>query len=407
MNVNCNQVLLVDDDEDVRSALGQTLELADFEAQLASSFVMAKDAIRSDFAGVIVTDIRMPGRDGFHLLNHAQAQDPELPVILLTGEGDIPMAVKAMQNGAFDFLEKPCAPQELLEIINRAIERRQHVLTERHEQALAEKGDAASRMVFGTSSKAEDLRVRVRGVAKQSGDVLVTGEPGTGTYKIAEVIHLLAHGSEAPFVKRSAAALDQVGLQQAMDLAQGGSLFIDEVSGLDAESQFLLLDHIAPLRLIAGTYRDLAQDVADGRFNHDLYLKLDLHRVHIPSLADRPEDIPPMFRRYVAQASEQANLTPPEITPDVTADLMAREWSGNARALMNVAMRFAMGLEPRPQTKQLGFAEQLAQTEKAILSEAMTQHKGRVADAMEALKLPRKTLYDKLSKHGLRPEDFR
>jgi two-component system C4-dicarboxylate transport response regulator DctD len=407
MSVTCNTVLLVDDDEAVRTALGQTLELSEIDVQLASSFLMAKDAICSDFSGVIVTDIRMPGRDGFHLLEYAHTQDADLPVILLTGEGDIPMAVRAMQKGAFDFLEKPCAPQDLIAIVRRALDHRQSALTVRFEQAQAEKGDAASRMLFGVSQKADEMREEVRRIAKTTGDVLVTGKPGTGTYKFAEVIHLLSAGSEAPFVKRSAAALDLAGLQHAMDLALGGSLFLDEVSGLSAQAQFELLEHSGTMRLIAGTYRDLRDEVEQGRFNHDLMLKLELHRVHIPSLADRPEDIPSMFRRYVAQASEQADLTPPEITPAVIADVMAREWPGNARALMNGAMRFAMGLDVALSQVQLGLAEQMAQTERTILTEALTQHKGRVADAMDALKLPRKTLYDRLAKHNLKPEDFR
>jgi len=114
------RVLLVDDDAPVREALGQTLELADLQPTLAGSFIVAKDSINRQFDGVIVTDIRMPGRDGFHLLEYTRSVDPELPVILLTGEGDIPMAVKGMSAGAFDFLEKPCAPQPFLEVVHLA-----------------------------------------------------------------------------------------------------------------------------------------------------------------------------------------------------------------------------------------------------------------------------------------------
>jgi len=405
--MNCTQVILVDDDKAVREALSQTLELADLSPHPASSFVMAKDGITSEFEGVIVTDIRMPGRDGFHLLEYAQEQDTDLPVILLTGEGDIPMAVRAMQQGAFDFIEKPCGPQDFITVVQRALEHRQAALTARRDIALAEAGDAASRMLFGTSDQAEALRARAREIAKSRGDVLVTGKPGTGAYKVAEVIHLLSAGSEAPFIKRAAAGLDAGAMQAVLDLAKGGSLFIDEVAMLSDEAQFALLDSAGGVRVIAGTYRNLHKDVEGGRFNHDLFLKLGLHKIHVPSIADRPEDIPVMFRRYVAQASEQANLTPPPISPAVLSDLLAQDWSGNARALMNAAMRFAMGLDEPKQSTRQGLAEQMAQTEKAILTAAMTEHKGSVAEAMEALQLPRKTLYDKLSKHGLRPEDFR
>ena len=115
-----NAVLLVDDDAAVRAALAQTLDLADLEPITAGSFVAAKDHITRDFPGVVLSDIRMPGRDGFHLLSYAREIDKDLPVVLLTGEGDIPMAVSAMEQGAFDFLEKPCAPQDLVAVIGRA-----------------------------------------------------------------------------------------------------------------------------------------------------------------------------------------------------------------------------------------------------------------------------------------------
>ena len=142
-------VLLVDDDRAVREALAQTLELADLHPIPAGSFVAAKHHITSEFPGVILSDIRMPGRDGFHLLNYAREVDAGLPVILLTGEGDIPMALSAMDRGAFDFLEKPCAPADLLAVLHRALQQRRAVLAQRAEQARREAGDPASRLIFG------------------------------------------------------------------------------------------------------------------------------------------------------------------------------------------------------------------------------------------------------------------
>ena len=138
------KVLLVDDDAAVREALGQTLDLAEMEPVLAGSFVAAKDHISPEFEGVILSDIRMPGRDGFHLLDYAQEIDAELPVILLTGEGDIPMAVRAMEQGAFGFLEKPCAPADLLAEVERALKTRALVLENRRLKAQLEAGDPAT-----------------------------------------------------------------------------------------------------------------------------------------------------------------------------------------------------------------------------------------------------------------------
>ncbi|MEM9577175.1 MAG: sigma-54 dependent transcriptional regulator [Pseudomonadota bacterium] len=405
------QVLLVDDDSAVRDALAQTLELADMEPVTASSFVAAKDHITRGFDGVVLSDLRMPGRDGFYLLTYARGQDPELPVILLTGEGDIPTAMKAVEQGAYDFLEKPCAPKDLIAVLESALEARRGVLEMRALRATLETGDPAARMLFGISQQADGLRARVRRVAMTDTEVLVTGAPGTGVSKVAEVIHLSSARSKAPFVKRAASALDSANLQEALSAARTGSLFIDEVSQLPAQVQIALMETLEAgslTRVIAGSNLDLKACVEAGTFNADLYYRLDVTPVRIPSLAERPEDIPVLFRHYVEQASEQAGLTAPPVTPAVTSRLMALEWPGNARALMSEAMRFALGLseQSRPD-EELGLAEHLAQFEQSLLEQALRRADGKAVEAARALKLPRKTFYDKLARHGIRPEAFR
>jgi two-component system C4-dicarboxylate transport response regulator DctD len=404
------RVLLVDDDIEVREALGQMLELAELEPTLAGSFVAAKDLIRRDFDGVIVTDIRMPGRDGFHLLDHARTVDPELPVILLTGEGDIPMAVKAMDAGAHSFLEKPCAPSDLLATVQSALGLRAEILAARQQRLQLESGDAASRMLHGTSHLASDLRERVRAVARAGAEVLVLGEPGSGTPKVAEVIHLLSAAARHPFVKRSAAGLDVQSLAEAFSVAGAGTFYIEEVAQLGGPVQFALLDRLEAgggARIIAGSTHDLAAAVDAGRFSPDLFYRLDLMRVRIPAIRERTEDIPILFRHYVAQACEQANLPHLDITSDHIARLMAQDWPGNARALMNAAMRFVMGLGDTDEAAGLGLAEQMARVERQLLIEALGKAAGSATAAARALKLPRKTFYDKLARHGIRPEDYR
>ncbi len=406
------KVLLVDDDAAVREALAQTLELADFTAVTAGSFVAAKDRITRDFDGVILSDMRMPGRDGFHLLKYAQGQDPDLPVILLTGEGDIPMAVEAMGQGAFDFLEKPCAPAALLAVLERALKTRALVLDNRRLRDLVRKGDPASRMIFGTSEISEALRARVRRVAQTEGEVLVFGAPGTGISKVAEVIHLSSARSKAAFVKRAAAEMGSEALAAALEAAAGGSLFLDEVTLLPAQTQLALIEALegAPAaRLMTGSTRDVEAAVREGRLHADLYYRLEVMPVRIPALSERPEDIPSMFRQYVDQAAEQAGLTRPEVTPQVVADLMARDWPGNARALMSAAMRFVMGVHEDAVAPDaaLGLSEQMAQVEQSLLEAALRRADGQASAAAKALKLPRKTFYDKLARYGIRPEDFR
>jgi two-component system C4-dicarboxylate transport response regulator DctD len=405
------QVLLVDDDAAVREALAQTLELSDMTPITANSFVAAKDRITAKFEGVILSDMRMPGRDGFHLLDYARKQDPDLPVILLTGEGDIPMAVAAMGQGAFGFLEKPCAPAALISILERALKTRALVLENRKLRLLVETGDPAARMIFGSSGLADDLRRQVRLVGQAEGDALVTGAPGSGISKVAEVIHLSSARSKAPFVKRAASGLSPDGLAAALKEAEGGSLFIDEISQLPAQVQLALGEadgRQMGVCLIAGNTRDLAGDVQAGRFNADLFYRLVALSVRIPSLAERREDIPVMFRRYVAQAAEQGGLAAPEVTPEVIAGLMARDWPGNARSLMSAAMRFVMGMpEEVTADASLGLVEQMSMIERSLLETALRRAAGQASAAAEALKLPRKTFYDKLARYSIRPEDFR
>ncbi|MEQ5868810.1 sigma-54-dependent Fis family transcriptional regulator [Sagittula sp. NFXS13] len=404
------QVLLVDDDAAVREALGQTLELHDFSAVTAGSFVEAKDRIASDFAGVIVSDIRMPGRDGFHLLDYAREADPDLPVILLTGEGDIPMAVRAMSRGAFGFLEKPCSPKELTAVVERALTVRGMVLENRRMKAQLETSDPAARMIFGRSPQVESLRSQVRVAGRAGTEALVLGAPGSGVSKVAEVIHLSSLLSKGPFVKRAAAGLDRAGLDIAWEAAQGGALFLDELGQLPEDTQVALSDALerGGARLIAGTTQDLRRAVDEGRLSADIYYRLEVCQARIPSLAERPEDIPVLFGHYVAQAAEQAGIEAPRITPEHEAGLMAQEWPGNARSLMSAAMRFVLGMpDELSQAKDLGLAEQMAQVERSLLAASLGRHNGRASEAAKALKLPRKTMYDKLAKYGLKPEAFK
>ncbi len=404
------RVLLVDDDRDIREALGQTVELAGMRPTLAGSFVEAKDLLTRSFAGVIVSDIRMPGRDGFHLLDYVREIDPELPVILLTGEADIPMAVRAMSAGAYDFLEKPCAPQNFVTIVARAQTARALVLENRRLKSELEAGDAASRMLVGRSQLSEELRNQARAAARAGTEVLIIGEPGSGTPKMAEVIHLLSDAAARPFVKRAAASLDGAGLDAAITEAGQGTLYLDEIISLSPALQLTLLDRLEEggiARIIAGATRSLSEAMAAGQFNPELFYRLDLMRVRIPSIRERPEDIPVLFQHYVSLACEQANLEPREITAKTTARLVAQDWPGNARALMNAAMRFALGLDDDDDQAAGGLSAQMAQVERSLLIAALQRHHGRVTDVVKELKLPRKTFYDKLTKHKLRAEDYR
>lgn len=405
--MNATPVLLVDDDAAVREALAQTLDLAGLQAIPAASFVAAKDHIRRDFPGVILSDLRMPGRDGFHLLSYAHQVDSELPVVLLTGEGDIPMAVSAMEQGAFDFLEKPCAPGDLVAVLARAIKSRGAVLAARAETTRAERGDPAARLLFGQSDLAQGLRARVRLLARLRTEVLVSGPPGSGISKVAEAIHLCSDRAQGPFEKRAAEGLERAALERAAQAASGGTLFLDEITLLPADTQIALIEALEgplDLRLMAGSTAISGQTT----LNPDLSYRFEASNVRIPSLAERPEDIPVLFRLYVAQAAEQAGLEAPEITQDHLAALMAQDWPGNARSLMSAAMRLVLGVTGEvAQTTGLGLSEQMARVERSLLVAALERYNGQASAAAKALKLPRKTFYDKLTRYEIRPDEFR
>uniref|UniRef100_A0A2A3JWE0 Sigma-54 factor interaction domain-containing protein n=1 Tax=Alloyangia mangrovi TaxID=1779329 RepID=A0A2A3JWE0_9RHOB len=246
--------------------------------------------------------------------------------------------------------------------------------------------------------------------ARAGTDVLITGAPGSGLSKVAEVVHLCSNRSKGPFEKRSAAGLDRVALGEFWRGCAAGTVFLDEICQLPKDSQLALVDLLEEggSRLIAGTVRDLAREVESGAFSAELFYRLEVMQIHIPALGERPEDIPVLFRHYVAQAAEQAGLEPPEITEEVISGLIARDWPGNTRSLMSAAMRFALGLgESEDMGEGLGLTERLAQVERSLLVEALKRTGGQASAAAQALKLPRKTFYDKLAKYGIRAEDYR
>ena len=403
------RVLLVEDDAPVREALAQTLELAGLDVLPVGSFVVAKDHISPGFDGVVLSDIRMPGKDGMALLGFARKTDPDLPVILLTGEGDVPLAVKALGEGAFDFLEKPCPTGQLVATVTRALDARRIALDDRRLKADIRTGDAAARLLYGHSAMAERLRDQCRQIAPVPGAVLIEGAPGSGLSKVAEVLHLLSPRVSGPFVKIAAAGLSATEIQDALAGAEGGSLFLNEVTSLSAASQYALLDALdrsVDTRVLAGTTVEIGNAMDAGDFNADLFYRLDGLRVRIPALRERPEDIPVLFRHYVAQAAEQSGVDPRPIPAGLLASLMSQDWPGNARALMNAAMRFTLGLAPE-EGPEMGLAEKMAQIEASLLTDALTRHKGNATETAQALKLPRKTFYDKLAKYGIRAEDYR
>ncbi|MEM8753467.1 MAG: sigma-54 dependent transcriptional regulator [Pseudomonadota bacterium] len=442
------RVLLVDDEAEVRAALAQAFELADLKVEEAASAAAAMKALRRAPPGAVVTDLRMPGEDGFAVLAAAHAADPEIPVVILTGHGDVPLAVRAVGQGAYDFIEKPASPARLTEVLRRALDRRRLVLENRALRRRVQRPEGLpltgrrERLTIGEAPASRAFRDRLEAVAAAEADALIVGETGTGKEGAARAIHALSARARGPFVTVNCGGLDpdtasaelfgyetgafsgaRAGRPGRFEEAEGGVVFLDEVESMPAALQPGLLRVLAErevrrlgaprpvrldIRVIAAAKADLREEVAAGRFREDLFYRLDVARLRVPPLRERLSDAPLLFSIFV----ERAGGGDAAATPEVSARLMAHDWPGNVRELKNAAERFACGLglaigEDEGETPPATLAARMEAFERRVIEEALAAASGRVAAAAEALGLPRKTLYDKLARHGLAGADFR
>ncbi|HFL7940180.1 sigma-54-dependent transcriptional regulator [Pseudomonas putida] len=438
-----NSVIVVDDEASIRSAVEQWLSLSGFSVQLFARAEECLAHLPQHFPGVIISDVRMPGMDGLQLLERLQADDPDLPVILLTGHGDVPMAVEAMRSGAYDFLEKPFTPQHLLGSLRRALEKRQLVLENRrlHEQA-----DLKSRLegtLLGMSQGLQQLRRQVLELASLPVNVLIRGETGSGKERVARCLHDFGPRAGKPFVALNCAAIPEslfeaelfghesgafTGAQGKrigkLEYANGGTVFLDEIESMPLAQQAKLLRVIqeqklerlganqsisVDLRVIAATKPDLLEEARAGRFREDLAYRLNVAELRLAPLRERREDIPLLFEHFARAAGEKLGRAAPVLSGVQLAQLLSHDWPGNVRELANAAERHALGLsspniEATPAGQSLG--EQMEAFEAQCLRAALRQHGGEIKSVMEALQLPRRTLNEKMQRHGLVREDF-
>ena len=439
------QVLLIDDDPHLRQALSQTLDLAGLKVTTLVDAKGLAERIDRDWPGVVVSDIRMPGVDGLQLLQQLHEQDPELPVLLITGHGDVPLAVQAMRAGAYDFLEKPFASEDLLESVRRALALRRLVLDNRSLRlALADRQQLSGRLV-GNSPAIQRLREQIGSLASISTDVLILGETGAGKEVVARALHDLSSRRDGPFVAINAGALAESVVESELfghepgaftgaqkrrigkfEFANGGTLFLDEIESMSLEVQVKLLrllqermverlggNQLIPLdiRVIAATKEDLRTAADQGRFRADLYYRLNVAPLRIPPLRERGEDILVLFQHFANNASTRHGLPQRELQPGQRAMLLRHPWPGNVRELQNAGERFALGLDLGLELSldsQLhsaplagSLSEQVEAFERALIAAELTRTHSSLRSLAEALGVPRKTLHDKLRKHGL------
>ena len=441
--MNQPYVLLLDDDADLRHAVSQGLELEGHEVSVFEDPSAALSTISRDDYAVIVSDIMMPKMDGFAVLTQVMEIDPVLPVILITGHGDVPLAVNAMKSGAYDFIEKPFTVQKLATVVERALEKRRLVLENRRlRETLDEATDLSSRLV-GRAPSIESLRSQILALADADVDVLVLGETGTGKEVVARGLHDFSSRKDAPFVALNCAALPKdiieselfgheagafTGANKArvgkLEYANGGTVFLDEIESMPLDVQAKLLRALEDrtivrlganqsiqldVRFIAATKVDLGESSESGGFRSDLYYRLNVAALQIPPLRDRKEDIPLLFFHLAREARGKFRREIPTVSPALETDLVNYDWPGNVRELRNTADRFVLGLwdgfegQNSVQDNATGdLATRVQAFEKSVIEREIQSHGGQLKATYESLGLSRKGLYDKMKRLGIR-----
>ncbi|TCR65330.1 sigma-54 dependent transcriptional regulator [Bosea sp. BK604] len=435
------EVAFVDDDPDLRDANAQALRLAGFAAVPLASAQAALERIGEDYAGVVVTDVRMPGMDGIALFRRLRALDADIPVVVISGHADIAMAVGAMTEGAYDFIAKPYSTDRLVETLRRAVEKRALVIENRRLRALAAApGDDTA--LLGEAPAIIRLRQTIRDLADIDVDVLVLGETGTGKEVVANLLHRQGRRRDKPFVALNCGALPESVIESELfgyeagaftgaqkkrigriEHSSGGTLFLDELESMPPAAQVKLLRvlegrEITPLgsndlrrvdlRVVAATKLDLGDPAQRGDFREDLYYRLNVVTLRIPPLRERRRDVPLLFAQFLARAARKYGREVPMLDRSVERHLVENAWTGNVRELVHFAERVALGVTAdtpaapvQDDVAAASLPERLNAIEANLIREALEANRGDVRATLEMLGIPRKTFYDKLVRHGI------
>ncbi|TDR73260.1 sigma-54-dependent transcriptional regulator [Paludibacterium purpuratum] len=433
-------VFIVEDDPSVLLGCMQAFELEGIAVAGAGSAEEALQLVAHGFAGIVISDIRLPGTDGMALLKKLRLRDDELPIILITGHGDIDLAVQAMKDGAYDFLEKPFSPERLVDVARRALEQRRLGLAVRNlEQQLQSKFTLETHLI-GRSPAMARIRAMIADLADTAANVLIHGETGSGKELVARCLHMASKRSERPFVALNCGGLSDTLFESELfgheahaftdakkkrigkfEYANGGTLLFDEIESMPIAQQIKLLRVLqersferlgsntpVPLdcRIVAATKFDLKAMSDAGQFRSDLYYRLNVVSLELPPLRERREDIPLLFEHFLLQACARFDRATPMLEPDEQALLLGHDWPGNVRELRNVAERFALGIRSPLLPEARGndtpsLAQSVEDFERVLIAEALRRHDGNLSRACEALKMPKTTLFDKVRKYGL------
>jgi two-component system C4-dicarboxylate transport response regulator DctD len=442
-------VLVVDDEEQVRHSIAQWLELGGLTVETAADADAALTAIRRKAPMVVLTDFKMPRKSGMDLMRELQRFYPDIPVVLLTAHGDVPLAVAAMREGAYDFLQKPYVPEHLSMVVARAIEQRRlkQELQLLSERVAAHEGLQAH--IVGASAAIARVREMVGELCLHDPNVIITGQTGTGKEVVARALHDFGPRAKSPFVAINCAAVPEELFESELfgheagaftgarttrigkfEFAHGGTLLLDEIESMPLPLQAKLLRVLQErvvervgsnksvainVRIIAATKYDLEEQGRLGRFRPDLYYRLAGAEIPLPPLKARDGDILLLFEHFAMRAASIAGQRHRALSSSDVEALLTHSWPGNVRELKSVAERYALGLRAMGRTvpEILGksaqspavagsaLADRVAAYERQLIESALKDHGGSISAVIEVLGIPRRTLNEKMVRYGL------
>ncbi len=438
-------VMIIDDEPHITNALLQVFEIEGITAkafnepqQFLNEFILNQPL-------VVITDVNMPKVNGISLMKQVLKKDPSLPVILLTGFGDIAMAVNALKQGAYDFIEKPFNNEHIIDVVRRAIDKRKLTLENRKLKKELQSQSLPGPRILGISPGINRLRYMLDQVLNTPADVLIEGETGTGKELVARYLHDHSERSQANFVAINCGAIPEHIIESELfgaeagaftgadkrrlgkfEYANKGTLFLDEIESTPLSLQVKLLRVLEDrkverlgsnnpialdIRVIAATKVDLQTLCQSGEFRQDLLYRLNLVTIPIPPLRERREDVPLLFLHFARIASARYHKALIPLSAEQTSKLTSHNWPGNVRELRNLAERYVLlgGDAAFAQTTQsddslnssMSLQQRVEFFERMLIEEALSHNKGSIKHTMEHLELPRKTLYDKMKKYDL------
>ncbi|HSG37503.1 MAG TPA: sigma-54 dependent transcriptional regulator [Paracoccaceae bacterium] len=437
------KIAIVDDEKDMRQSISQWLALSGFDTE---TFASAEDALKGltpDYPGIVVSDIKMPGMDGMQFLKKLKGVDSTLPVIMITGHGDVPMAVEAMRIGAYDFLEKPFNPDRMTELAKKATLARRLTLDSRALRRELSDGSLLMKKLIGSSAAMERLREDILDIGQADGHVLIEGETGTGKTLVAHALHAVGARASKKFVLVSCSAFDEDALNRrlfgpahddepipAIEEARGGTMVLEDIEALSPVLQARLMTAIndqgnpPETRIVAICNLQEQDKTCESVLRPDLFYRLAAMRIIVPPLRQRGEDVLTLFTALSDQFAEEYGCDAPQVSAQEAAQLLQAPWPGNVRQLINVAERAVLQSrrgtgtiasllmadtdDPRPAMTTEGkpLKEFVEAFERMLIDNTMRRHKGSIVAVMDELCLPRRTLNEKMAKYNMQRSDY-